>query len=204
MSPGADPGVAPPMGSGSDAGLARRVALVQRWLTAIYRLDLSHEARRFVIAPERARALLPPRSPRSGVLVVEEGETLWLGVYWDRRDRRSAGALIEEISHWVCLAWHAAHGRRVSRLLLELQGEVDQYVVSRLRGRDALRHFRRFRWDGWMGTEDRERYEVAHRAAHRYCRALSRRYPRRRDTPDLLRELRAFYRAPAEAKLRAS
>ena len=185
-------------------GLARRVALVQRWLTSIYRLDLPHQAHEFVIPAEQARALLPQRSPRSGVLALEEGDTLWLGVYLDPRDRRDRRALVEETSHWVCLAWHAAHGRRVSLLLLELQGEVDQYAVSRLRGRDGLRHFRDFRWDDWMDAAERERYEAAHRAAHRYCRSLSRRYPRRSDTPALLHELRAFYRAPAEAKLRAS
>ncbi len=55
-----------------------------------------------------------------------------------------------------------------------------------------------------MDAADRERYEAAHRAAHLYCRSLSRRYPRRSDTPALLHELRAFYRAPAEEKLRAS
>ncbi len=156
-----------------------------------------------MIPAEQARALLPQKSPRSGVLALEEHGTLWLGVYLDPRDRRDSRTLVEETSHWVCLAWHAENGRRVSLLLLELQGEVDQYAVSRLRGRDGLRHFREFRWDGWMGAADRERYETAHRAAHRYCRSLSRRYPRRSDTPALLQELRAFYRAPAEAKLRA-
>ena len=65
----------------SQRGLARRVALVQRWLTSIYRIDLAFEAHRFLIAPQRARALLPPRSPRSGVLALEEEGTLWLGVY---------------------------------------------------------------------------------------------------------------------------
>ena len=188
----------------SQRGLARRVAAVQRWLTAIYRIDLALEAHQFLIPPERARAMLPPRSPRSGVLALEEQGTLWLGVYLDPRDSRDSWAVVEETSHWVCLAWHAERGRPVSRLLLELQGEVDQYAVQRLRGGDALRHFRDFRWDGWMDRESRERYEAAHRTAHRYCRALSRRYPSRRDTPALLRELRAFYRAPAEEKLQGA
>lgn len=185
----------------SEPGLARRLAVVQRWLTAIYRLELAHQARHFVIPPERARALLPDGSPRSGVLALEEGETLWLGVYLDPRDRRDARALVEETSHWVCLAWHAAHERRISRLQLELQAEVDQYAVARLRGGDALRHFHDFRWDSWLEPADRERYEAAHQAAHRYCRRLSHRYPRRCDTPGLLHELRGFYRAPAEEKL---
>jgi len=80
---------------------------------------------------------------------------------------------------------------------------VDQYLVGRLWGRDGLGHFRSFRWARWMDGATRERYATAHRVAHRYCRSLSRRYPRRSDTPGLLSELRVFYRAPGEEKLRA-
>ena len=44
--------------------------------------------------------------------------------------------------------------------------------------------------------------EAAHRAALHYCRALARRFPARADTPGLLCELRRFYRAAPEQKLR--
>ncbi|MGH0028937.1 MAG: hypothetical protein ACQGVC_04040 [Myxococcota bacterium] len=184
-------------------GVARRVAVVQRWLTAIYRLELDLDAARLVMCPQKARALVPGRSPRSGVLALEEDGDLWLGVYLDPRDQKDADSVVEETSHLVCLAWHAAQRRPVSRLLLELQGEVDRYVVNRLRGRDGLRHFRRFRWEEGLDAASRSRYEAAHQAAHRYCRGLSRRYPERRHTGGLLRELRHFYRASGIQKLRA-
>jgi hypothetical protein len=183
--------------------LARRVDTLKRWLTRAYRLEVRFEAEHYLIAPEAARALLPQRSPRSGVLALEEAGTLWLGLYLDPCDRGRLGALVEETSHLVCLAWHAELERSVSRLALELQAEVDQYLVGRLWGRDGLAHFRSFRWARWMDAPTRERYETAHRVAHRYCRSLSRRFPQRADTPGLLRELRDFYRAPAEQKLRA-
>jgi hypothetical protein len=189
--------------AGAQRRLARRVDLLKRWLTRAYRLDVCFDAEHYLIAPERARALLPVRSPRSGVLVLEEAETLWLGLYLDPRDRSRIAALVEETSHLVCLAWHAEIGRRVSRLQLELQAEVDQYLVGRLWGRDGLAHFGSFRWARWMDGPTRERYATAHRVAHRYCRTLSRRYPQRADTPGLLRELRDFYRAPGEQKLQA-
>lgn len=191
------------MSAAAERRLARRLGVLQGWLTRLYRLDLCFEAKHFVMSPERARSLLPLPSPRSGVVALEEADTLWLGVYLDPRDRCQLGALVEETSHLVCLAWHAEIGRSVSRLMLELQGEVDQYLVGRLAGRDGLAHFRGFRWARWMDGTTRERYATAHRVAHRYCRWLSRRFPRRSDTPALLRELRAFYRAPSEEKLRA-
>jgi hypothetical protein len=182
--------------------LRRSIALVQRWLMAIYRLDLPLRAERFLLTGVAAQRLLPAGSPRSGLAAIEEGEDLWLGLYLDPRDRPDADTVVEETSHWVCLVWHAAQGRPVSRLQLELQGEVDRYAVARLRGRDGLRHFRDFRWVRGLEEATRDRYETAHRTAYRYCRFLAERYPRQADVPGLLAELRSFYRASAQERLR--
>ncbi len=184
--------------------LRRRVAAAQRSLSAIYDLDLGLRAERFVMDPRRARQLLPPGSPRSGVLVIEEDEELSLGLYVDPRDVRDPGTIIEETSHLLCLAWHAVHERPVSPLLLELQAEVDRYAVARLDGGDGLGHVRDFRWAAWMDAAVRRRYRTAHLSAQRYCRGLERRFPLRADTPALLSELRRFYRAPREEKLGAA
>jgi len=195
-------------GRGQQAGMAqvrRAVRETQRVLATVYRLDLPVEAWRFVLPAEEARAWLPAESPRSGVLALQEAGELWLGLYLDPRDAGDPDAVAEETSHFVCLAWHAAQERPVSALLLELQSEIDRYVLARLSGRHALTHFEGFRLDtSWMDREVRRRYELANEAGHRYCRELQRRYPRRRDTPGLLAELRRFYRAPAERKLRTA
>lgn len=188
----------------AESRLIHAVAAAGRWLTGIYRLDLGLRAEHFVVSPEDARSLLPGDAPRSGVLVLDEGPELRLGLYVDPRDQGDPDAVVEETSHLLCLAWHAAHGRRVSRLTLELQGEVDRYAVARLQGRDGFRHFERFVWADWMDPGVRCLYATAHRAALRYCRLLARRFPRRRDTPALLCELRGFYRASPEQKLRAA
>jgi hypothetical protein len=137
-------------------------------------------------------------------VVVEGDEAVCVGLYLDPRDREDPDAIVEETSHFVCVAWHASQNRPVSRLVLELQSEVDRYAVSRLTGGDPLRHFRRFRWAAWMDEETRGLYRRAHQAGHRYCRALSRRFPARCDTPGLLAELRRFYRASPEHKLHAA
>jgi hypothetical protein len=183
-------------------GLGRAVAWAQARLSAIYHLDLELRAECFLVAPERARRLLGPASPRSGVVVVDQEHEAQLGLYIDPADARDRDTIVEETSHLLCLAWHAAEGRRVSRLVLELQSEIDRWAVSRLDGRDAFGHFHGFRWADWMRASDRRRYETAHHRALRYCRSLQARYPVRRDTPGLLRELRRFYRAPSEQKLR--
>jgi len=183
--------------------VARRIDATEDLLRAVYDLDLPVRARDHLMPVEAARRMLPSVSPRSGLLVLEEGEELLLGLYLDPRDAADPDAIAEETSHFVCLAWHALEGRRVSRLLLELQGEIDRFVAARFQGRDPLGHFSGFRFDRFVRGATRTRYEAAHRMAERYCRELAGRFPSRRDTPALLGELRRFYRAPAERKLSA-
>ena len=184
--------------------LLTAVAAAGRWLTGIYRLDLGLRAEHFVVSPEDARRLLPVGAPRTGVVVLDDGPELRLGLYVDPCDQDDPDTVVEETSHLLCLAWHAAHDWRVSRLILELQGEVDRYVVARLQGRDGFRHFERFSWAAGMDAATRGLYETAHCAALRYCRLLDRRFPGRSETPALLSELRSFYRASADQKLRAA
>ena len=180
----------------------RSVLATQRRLDGLYRLDVSVKAWRFLLSAEAARGLLPAGGPRSGLLALEEDGELFLGIYLDPIDLEDPDTVVEETSHFVCLAWHAEQGRPVSPLTLELQSEIDRYLLARLEGRDPLAHFRGFRFGRWMDAETRERYERAHVAGHRYCRALGERFPRSSDLPGLLDELRGFYRAPAESKLR--
>jgi hypothetical protein len=52
-----------------------------------------------------------------------------------------------------------------------------------------------------MDDATRGLYQTAHGTALRYCRALTRRFPLRCDTPALLSELRRFYRATPDQKL---
>jgi len=186
-----------------DPALARRIAEVSRWLLEVYRLELALEAARFLLAPEAARALLPPDAPRSGVVLQEDGGDVWLGLYLDPQDRDDSATILEETSHLLCIAWHATQERSVSKLVLELQADVDRYVFGRLYGGNPLGHFSQFEWLVAAEDAERESYEVAHHAARRYCEKLSRRYPERADIPGLLSELRYFYRAGPDDKLRA-
>jgi hypothetical protein len=76
-------------------------------LQAIYRLALELEAARCVGEPAFARRWLPADSPLTGV-VVDAGEEAFAGIYVDPADAQDDDAVLEETSHLVCLAWHAA------------------------------------------------------------------------------------------------
>ena len=184
--------------------LLEAVASAQRRITAIYQLELDLCAEEFVVDPETALTLLPPDSPRTGVVVVEKPYEISLGLYVDPEDANDPWTVLEETSHLLYLAWLAGRDWSVSRLVLELQSEVDRYAVVRAAGEDGLEHFETVEWGDWLDGSTRELYATAHRSAHRYCRSLDRRYPDRSDMPALLSELRHFYRAAPDQKLHAA
>lgn len=186
--------------------LAASVRDIAARLDGVYALDLDIDPEDFLVSlpPERAQEWLPSGC-RSGLVLVEEADEIQVGMHLDPRDHDDAGTVVEETSHLVCLAWHAAQDLPVSLLVLELQAEVDRFVLPRLRREpDAMTHFEAFRWADGLEPAALERYEVAHQRAHRYCRSLERRFPAHSDTPGLLGELRRFYRASPETKLSAA
>ena len=91
---------------------------------------------------------------------------------------------LEGVSHFVYLAWNAGHDRAVSLLELELQAEVDKYVVSLLllRAQDPTRFprelhrvlFERARVCPTLAGERIGLYRRAHRYAERFCRHIGR------------------------------
>jgi hypothetical protein len=189
--------------------IGARVGQVAGWLAAVYALELEFEAERFVLdlSHERACQLLPSGC-RSGLVILEQDGEIEIGLHLAPEDREHEGTVIEETSHLVCVAWHATHDLQVSSLILELQAEIDRFAFARLRedgtARRALAHFEGFRFADGLSAVDRVRYELAHERAHAYCRKLERRFPKRADTPQLVSELRRFYRASPDAKLRAA
>jgi hypothetical protein len=117
---------------------------------------------------------------------------------------------LEGVSHFVYLAWNAALDKPVTRLELELQAEVDKFVLTALllatrqgRAPDALHHglFRRCRVDPSLDDGTRARYEAASRYAEAYCARLLERFRRKRDLGALTPELRRFYRMTQRGKL---
>ena len=119
--------------------------------------------------------------------------------------------LLEGVSHFSYLVCNAALDRSVSLLELDMQAEVDKYVTTRLLleqqpdadlgGPLLQRLFIDTRTLPGLDDEERDRYHDASHLACRYCADLETRYPADRLTPELVRELRSFYRLPQAAKV---
>ena len=119
----------------------------------------------------------------------------------------------EGVSHFVYVAWNAAFDKPVTLLELELQAEIDKYVLCAwlLREQGAGRFprelhralFERVRIDPAAG--DRAGlYEAASWYAQRFCGRVARSLARGTRTAmrELLTELRRFYRLGNARKLR--
>ena len=122
---------------------------------------------------------------------------------------------LEGVSHFNCVAWSAARGWSVSLLGLEMQAEIDKYAATVLlagtqRGGELARGlygqlFERIRFRDDLDGTLRGIYLEANRYAARFCRRLEDRFLRRREArvPEMLSELRRFYRLGDTGKLRA-
>lgn len=119
---------------------------------------------------------------------------------------------LEGVSHFLYLAWNAGFERTVTQLELELQAEIDKFVLTaRLvyhqRGMADMRLLRRALFeetrlrDG-LDNIQQQRYRQANRLAARYCGALEEKYSHIPQNLYLINELRRFYRMPQSRKLR--
>jgi hypothetical protein len=171
---------------------------------------------------------IPPDTPEV-LLVSEQEDGVDLSLYLDREllERLAADSpaarlhddnlgpllvAVEGVSHFLYLVWHAAARRPVTQLELEIQAEVDKFVVARLLTRHhhgpgalgALREglFRRFRVRHGLPEERRSRYLRASSLADRYCRTLDALSERRACPPPMRSELRRFYRMGQSTKIR--
>jgi hypothetical protein len=205
---------------GNGAGLVRERALataIQGGLERLYQLERTADVDAFVApATSGEREALIVRMADDGAVemslrlpLLGRGE---FDVLADG-DLDPLCQLIEGVSHFVYLAARAHEHRETTQLELEVQAEVDKYVVLvaalgvldaprsvRLRGR----LYEEVSFSDGAETELGARYRTANRAAARYVERLERSYVRVGRFHELHCELRRFYRMGQEEKLRAT
>lgn len=201
---------------------------VQRGLEALYRVDTGVEVEDFVVGRELRDALVSARRPREQLLVCEADGEMAVALFIDpgvlanltshdpaRRlgDHNLGDFLlaIEGVSHFVYAICCARAERPVSQLELELQAEIDKYVTCLLViAPDAAvseqlrrRLFADACYEPDLDREEHARYRAANDNAQRYASWLEHAYVVPRKIPEMLAELRRFYRLGLAGKLAA-
>ena len=211
---------------------ADTLASLQSALAEIYDLPAMPAVGEFLMTNRaQLREFAEARTSDEQLLVAVDGDTLSLALFIDgavlsRLAQRDPFAALdhenladyltvaEGVSHFVYVAWNAGHDKPVTLLELELQAEVDKYVLGvwLLREQGDGRFpselhralFERTRVDPVAAAGRIGLYHTASNYAARFCRRVGalvsaqRRGVRR----DLLAELRRFYRWGNVRKLR--
>ena len=204
----------------------RTLARVQRGLEALYRVDTGVTVDDFMIDEPTRDGLAPARRPREQLLVCEEAGEMSLALFIDpvaltnlaqhdpgnRLGDHNFGDFVlavEGVSHFIYAIWCARAERPVTQLELELQAEVDKYVTCLLTSGTATYHSEVLRrrlfvdaeYEPDLDGDERDRYRAANDNAHRYAAWLESTFVATRRIPEMLGELRRFYREGLAAKL---
>ena len=207
---------------------ADTLASLQSALSEIYDLPAIPAVGEFLLTDRAALGgFTEARATDEQLIVAVDGDTVSLALYIDaavlaRLAQADPFAALDQynladyltvaegVSHFVYVAWNAGHDKPVTLLELELQAEVDKYVLGAwlLREQGAGRFprelhralFERARVDPVAAAGRASLYRTASNYAERFCRRVATglagatRNPRRGATRELLAELRRFYR----------
>lgn len=181
--------------------------LIQRRLARFYALDDLPDVLDFVRPVDDGA--------RETLLIRENDDDVELALLLPRRlvegegpeDADSLFQVVEGVSHFVYVAERVRTSLPTTRLELELQAEVDKFVLfavdgtttsSEMRAQLCARLYDHVRFLHEAGSEAGDRYRLANALAARYVRRLEL-FP----APNALRaELRRFYRAGQTDKIR--
>jgi hypothetical protein len=208
------------------------LASLQGALTEIYDLPETPDVRDFLMTDRAGLgAVSDARASDEQLIVAEEGDTLSMALYLDAAVLERLGrhdpfagltqdnladylTVAEGVSHFVYVAWNTGYDKPVTLLELELQAEVDKYVLCAwlLREQGAGRFprelhrilFERARVDPAAAAGRVGLYHTASNYAARFCRRVAAQLARKRCgvTRDLMAELRRFYRWGNMRKMR--
>jgi hypothetical protein len=202
------------------------LARVQRGLETLYRVDTGVTVDDFVIDARTRDRVAPDRKPREQLLVVEDGDEMALALFVDpaaiaNLERHDPGhrlgdhnfgdflLAVEGVSHFIYAIWCARAARPVTQLELELQAEIDKYVTCLLVGEPGARASAVLRerlfaepcYEPDLDADERARYRAANDNALRYTGWLEVTFVAARRIPEMLAELRRFYRHGLAGKL---
>lgn len=203
------------------------LARLQSSLESRYDLELPYRVEHFFSSDRQMADRLADAQVSAGqdrplvdeevVFIHQQADALEFTVYVDeallaavddgQADLDGLCTVVEGVSHAVCLLWHAHHDRQLRPVDLELQAEIDKFMilVDRLGtfadGRDLHKHlFTNSRLISATGTRLHERYRTASQLASDYCRWLNYHFIEENEHASLARELARFYRLSGGAK----
>jgi len=206
---------------------------IQQALESVYEIETPHRVQDYVFHDAELATHLDQSSNNrplpEKLLISEQGGELHLSLYLESRlldslelagptfyaddpDIVDFWTVLEGVSHFLYVIHRAEFDHEFSLLELELQAEIDKFVIA---SHLSPRPRRSSLWDlydrlygNWsldprLEAHERERYHVASTLAARFARNVTRRRLAGEHPGAIQNELRRFYRLSHHQKLRA-
>lgn len=194
------------------------IQTIEKALKEIYQIDSSYKVEDFLQS-------LDTKTQEGLLLIHDESEKrdeISIGVHLGEKTREALatypnwgdlwapdqvsafGVAAEEISHFHYLLFHSTQGRQVSQFELELQGDIDRFLLTyfslrRDQPEETYRHlyerlFFQFRWVENLSAEQRVRYSDANSFAKKFILKIGKSIHSAETVDATLSYLRKFYR----------
>lgn len=194
-----------------------KIADIYRFFCQLYRISDPVDIEHFLLLEDDSPSDIHIGNAafgREALLIRQSEEGLEMGLFIDPAiiaalecsdalDHLDAfSCAIEGVSHFVYVADRIHRDRRVTKLELELQAEVDKFLRLQLEvARHAphrcadlfARQFERHAFDTALSSEDLECYATAHHFAAKYCAHLQSSYFHPLRLQPLIDEARDFF-----------
>ena len=205
---------------------------LQNHLEYIYEVRSEHRINDFIIQDPQLAAQLDnghnARDIPEKLLIQQDGEYIDVALYLDselvtrlERDDPTQTlhdnniydfwTALEGISHFLYFTWNATYERAVSLLELELQAEVDKFILAALLLEKQFDgyipnglHYHLFQntsFDERLSDAEFTRYRDANNFAAKFCSYLEKRFLKQGVQHGLMNELRRFYRQNHQHKI---
>ena len=201
---------------------------IQQQFEAIYQLPQDLSIEDFLINQETLEKLkeqpynLPNTQNRKGLMLLFPKENeLRLAIYLhdqvinnlhkfnpflelNEKNIHAFCIMAEEVSHFLYTTWKARHSIQITRLELELQAEVDKFIICTFycfNQESRVKHlplkellFESFSLEKDLPLESKNRYFTASKLALHYCHFLENHFIRKTLLSQMMEEIRGFYR----------
>jgi hypothetical protein len=191
-----------------------KLGALQREIEDIYRLDPNPSVEQFIVTSKEIKSYLPDANTSTPqVLLKQENDVVSFAVHVgdqaleriekDGLENASFAdfcSAAEEVSHFTYLSWSVHNDRPVSLLDVEVQGEIDKFLLSHRYFSEELNIFealfQRVLFHPQADPTVLERYVEANRLAGKLCQSLG-------SLDESLVWLREFYRLTPQARRKA-
>lgn len=190
------------------------LGIIQSKIEQMYRLNSCPEATKYLLSPDEFRAWVHNNIDQPQVLFLDQGTDASMGIYLGKKIFKNLGKSIktfsfsdfcvmaEEVSHFIYLIWSKANGKKTSLLDLEIQGEIDKFMIASDFYRNEQVAFEKiFENHSFLSTlshEDLQRYEFAHNLGKKLIMEWKRKKVSRKNKINWLRH---FYRQNSTARI---